>query len=256
MKPTGTYVYCVVAAARRPALKRARGPAGAGPTRLLEQGSAGGRLKKWLVVADVPLDRYGESAINARLSDFEWVSRVAVAHEAVVESFIDAGALVPMKLFTIFTDDARAAEQLNAQRDRIDAAVKHVRGRIELGVRVTLARRRTQAPSVKRVASGAAYLAGKKAQRDRAAELAVNAHAVVAELYDDLARLAAEAVRRAASEIPVRDGPLLLDAAFLVPRARAARFRNTVARRAKRLSRDGYRVSFTGPWPPYSFVRD
>ncbi len=247
MKPTGTYVYCLVAAARRPASKRARGLAGAGPVRLIDQGGAGGRLKKWLVVADVPLDRYGESAINSRLSDLEWVSRAAVAHEAVVESFIGAAALVPMKLFTIFTDDARAVEQLNAQKERIDEAVKHVRGRIELGVRVTLARQRTGARSTERAGSGAAYLAGKKTQRDRAAELAVNAQAVVAEMYDDLSRLAADAVRRAATEITVRDGPLLLDAAFLVPRPRAARFRSTVARKAKTLIRDGYRVTLTGP---------
>jgi len=256
MKPTGTYVYCVVAAARRPALKRARGPAGAGPVRLIDQGGAGGRLKKWLVVADVPLDRYGESAINSRLSDLEWVSRAAVAHEAVVESFIGAAALVPMKLFTIFTDDARAVEQLNVQNDRIDEALKHVRGRIELGVRVTLAKQRTRARSTARVGSGAAYLAGKKVQRDRAVELAANAQEVVAEMYDDLSRLAADAVRRAATEIPIRDGPLLLDAAFLVPRPRAARFRSTVARRAKTLTPEGYRVTLTGPWPPYSFVRD
>lgn len=254
MKPTGTYVYCVVAAARRPALKAARGLAGAGPVRLIEQVSAGGRLKKWLVVSDVPLDRYGEAAINARLSDLDWISRVALAHEAVVESFIETAAVVPMKLLTIFTDDARAMEQLDTQSDRINGVVKHVRGRIELGVRVTLVRQ--HAPRMKRAASGAAYLAGKKAQRDRAAELAVNAPAVVAELYDDLARLVADAVRRAASEIPVEDGPLLLDAAFLVPRTRATRFRSTVARRAKTLSRDGYRVTLTGPWPPYSFVRD
>ena len=85
-------------------------------------------MKKWLVVADVPLDRYGESAINARLSDLDWISRVALAHEAVVESFIETAAVVPMKLFTIFTDDARAVEQLDAQSDRIDGVVKHVRG--------------------------------------------------------------------------------------------------------------------------------
>jgi hypothetical protein len=245
-------------------LKRARGArpsagkglAGAGPVRVIDQGTDGGRLKKWLVVADVPLDRYGESAINSRLSDLEWVSRAAVAHEAVVESFIDAAALVPMKLFTIFSDDARAVQQLDEQRDRIDEAVKRVRGRIEIGVRVTLARKRVPARPAERARSGAAYLAGKKAQRDHAAELAVNAQSVVGELYDDLSGQAADAVRRAASEIPVRDGPLLLDAAFLVARTRAARFRSMVARRAKTLSRDGYRVTLTGPWPPYSFVAD
>jgi hypothetical protein len=256
MKRTGTYVYCLVAAARRPAVARARRLAGAGPVRLIDQGRTGGRLKKWLVVSDVPLDRYGEPAINARLSDLDWVSRAAVAHEAVVESFLGAAALVPMKLFTIFADDGRAVERLEAQRDRIDAALKRVRGRIELGVRVTLDRQPRAGRRNRPADSGAAYLAGKKSQQDRLAELAVNAHTIVAELYHELSELASDATRRAASEIPGQGGPLLLDAAFLVARARAARFRRTVARQAKALAGDGYRVTLTGPWPAYSFVRD
>ena len=256
MKPTGTYVYGVVAAARRPAATRTRRLDGAGPVRVIEHGRAGGRLKKWLVVSDVPLDRYGAAAINARLSDLDWVSRAAVAHEAVVESFIGAAALVPMKLFTIFTDDARALQRLGAQNARINAALERVRGRIELGVRVTLDRHHQPPRRVPPANSGAAYLAGKKAQRDRVVELAANARATVSELYDDLSRLGSDAVRRAASELPARGGPLLLDAAFLVPRTRVARFRRTVAHKAKTLAAYGYRVTLSGPWPAYSFVRD
>jgi hypothetical protein len=255
MKRTATYVYCLVAAPRRPAVARTRRLEGAGPVRLIEQGRAGGRLKKWLVVSDVPLNRYGEAALNAKLADLSWVSRVAVAHEAVVESFLAAAALVPMKLFTIFADDARALRRLEAQGDRIDAALRRVRGRIELGVRVMLDRQPQPASRARLPASGAAYLAGKKSQRDRRAELAVNAKAVVGGLYDDLSQLASEAARRTAAELPVRGGPLLLDAAFLVPRTRAARFRRTVARKAKALAADGYHVTLTGPWPAYSFVR-
>ena len=257
MKPTATYVYCLVAAARRPRATRTPGLAGAGAVRLVEQGpAAAGRLKKWLVVADVPLGRYGEAAINARLSDLDWVSRAAVAHEAVVESFIGAAALLPMKLFTIFADDARAVARIGAQNDRIDASLERVRGHVELGVRVALDRQKLPAGRQARVDTGAAYLAGKKAQRDRATQLAVNARTVVGDLYDDLSQLASEALRRSASEMPVRGGPLLLDSAFLVPRTRAERFRRTVARRAKDLAGDGYHVTLSGPWPPYSFVRD
>jgi hypothetical protein len=254
MKTTGTYVYCVVAAARRPAVKRTRGLAGT--VRLIDHGRAGQNLKKWLVVSDVPLDRYGESAINTKLSDIDWVSRAAVAHEAVVESFSGAAAIVPMKLFTIFNDDARALDDLKAQDEVVNAALRRVRGRIELGVRVSLDRDRPQPPRSPRASTGVAYLAGKKAQRDRAAELARNAREVVADLYEELAAIAADAVRRAASELPAQGGPLLLDAAFLVPRTSVARFRKAVERRAKELAPDGYRVAMTGPWPAYSFVRD
>jgi len=50
--------------------------------------------------------------------------------------------------------------------------------------------------------------------------------------------------------------PLLLDAAFLVPRSRAKSFQSLMAREAKALGRHGYGVTLTGPWPPYSFVQD
>jgi hypothetical protein len=52
------------------------------------------------------------------------------------------------------------------------------------------------------------------------------------------------------------NGPLLLDAAFLVRRRKSAGFRRTVAQRAQELAPQGYRVSITGPWPPYSFMQD
>jgi hypothetical protein len=257
MNPNGTYVYCLVAAARRPRVGRARGLEGAGPVRLIEQGRSGS-LKKWLVVADVPLDRYGEAQINKRLSDLDWVSRAAMAHEAVVESFVAAPVLVPMKLFTIFNGDERASDHFEADRQRIDSAIRRVRGRIELGVRVTLDRMRNARAPVRsaRAATGTAYLSGKKALRDSSIELATRTRAVVAELFDELSGLAADAVRRTDRDLPIAEGPLLLDAAFLVPRARVSRFRAEVRRRAAALDGDGYRLVLTGPWPPYNFVKD
>src|SRR5437773_5588216 len=102
-----------------------------GRVRLLDV--RGGRF---LVVADAPLERYGEDAINRGLSDLDWVARGAVAHEAVVESFIGASALVPMKLFTIFTSDERALEHVRREAPRVDAVIRRVAHHHEWGVRV------------------------------------------------------------------------------------------------------------------------
>ena len=69
----GTYVYGVIAAARRPRLTRVlRGLSGAGRVRLLDV-----ERGLFAVVADVPLDRYGEAAINRGLANLDWVSRAA-----------------------------------------------------------------------------------------------------------------------------------------------------------------------------------
>ena len=131
-----TYVYCVIASARRPRVSRkARGLAAMGAVRLLhiEPGL-------YVAVADAPLSRYGEEAINRGLTDLEWVSRAAVAHEAVIESFIGETAVLPMKLFTIFTSDARVLEHIAAQRTRIATLVKRVANHQEWGVRLMLDR--------------------------------------------------------------------------------------------------------------------
>jgi hypothetical protein len=241
-----------------------------GPVRLLAVGDPravkrlrSGGLRKWLAVADAPLSRYAEEAINSRLSDLDWVSRAAVAHEGVVEAFIDAAAVLPMKVFTIFTSDERALEHLRGEQGRIDAVLKRVADHREWGVRVVLDRARptvgklaVATPAARGRQSGIRYLARKKAQRDVAAELAGRASDTLAELYDLLAGQASLAKRRAAGELPVTGGPLLLDAAFLVRASRSARFRSLVAREARTLDREGYRVTLSGPWPAYSFIQD
>jgi hypothetical protein len=261
---TATYAYCVVASTARPHVKRhLAGLPGMGPVRLLD-------VDRGLVlaVADAPLDRYGEAAINRGLSDLDWVSRVAVAHEAVVESFIAEAAVLPMKLFTIFTSDERALAYVRGEGPRIRAAARRVANQHEWGVRVILDRARAVSArtSTKRAAggpasartgpSGIAYLTRKKAQRDANTELAQHARDTVAALHDRLAARSSAAKRKAAGDLPMERGPLLLDAAFLVPRSRAKAFQSLVAREAKSLARHGYGLTLTGPWPPYSFVQD
>jgi hypothetical protein len=253
----GTYVYCLVASSKRPSLRRRpRQMPGMGPLRMLEMP---GRPGRWLVVADAPLGRYGAAAIDERLGDLDWVSRAAVAHEAVVEAFDAATAVLPMKLFTLFSNDERALAEVVGNRRRIERLVKRVARQQEWGVRVTLDRE-TSTDQAKTPAAeppgGVAYLAAKKRLRDRAVELSARASRAVADLYDRLAASAKLARRRPASELPVNGGPLLLDAAFLVPRTRASRFRATVRKESRRLGDHGYRVVLTGPWPPYTFVKD
>jgi hypothetical protein len=49
---------------------------------------------------------------------------------------------------------------------------------------------------------------------------------------------------------------MVLDAAFLVPRRAARRFRAAAGDAARTLAARGFALSVTGPWPPYHFVAD
>lgn len=254
---TATYFYGVVANRTQPRVPRGIGGVPhSGPVRLLE---VEGNL--WLVVADVPLDHYGEAQLAVRLSDLEWVSKAAVGHEAVAEAFLPADAVLPAKLFTIFASDDRAILHAASQRDALEALVARVARKEEWGVRVALSSRQMLSASVSgaargTAATGANYLLRKKAQRDDARTRAQRAHAVAADLFDDLARHATEARRRPATELAANGGPLVLDAAFLVARGQVARLRAAAAQQARALTPEGFDVALTGPWPPYSFMQD
>jgi hypothetical protein len=249
-----TYVYCVIANRTAPAVRRGlkRLPH-AGPVRAVAVDRG-----LWLIVSGVPLGQYGEAPLAARLSDLDWVSRVAVAHERVVESFAIATAVLPMKLFTIFSSDDRAIAHIEGVRSSVDALIARVARHDEWGVRVLFSPEQgaRSGTAKKDTPTGIGYLRRKKAQRDQSVERTERASGVVAALYDGLAQRASHARRRTSSELPAAGGALLLDAALLVPRARAAQFRSAVAREARALADLGYRVSLTGPWPPYSFLND
>lgn len=250
---TATYLYCVVRAARKPPVARvAPGVPGASRPAILPLSRT-----LWLVVADVPLDVYGAAALEAHLTDLEWVGRVAMAHEAVVESFTRRASttVVPMKLFTMFSSGERAAEELTAKKPAIDSAMRRIAGAEEWGVRILggggAVSRQTSTP----VASGTAFLAAKRRARDEVRDARIAAAEAARQAYDRLAKLAKDARLREDAP-PAGAVQPLVDAAFLVPGTRRARFTQLARREAEACARAGARMTLTGPWPAYHFVGD
>jgi hypothetical protein len=226
-----------------------------------------------LIVASVPADEYGEAALARGLQDIDWVGRGAMAHEAVVEWFLPARAVVPMQLFTLFTSDDRAVQHVEHQRKDIQALLRRIEGRLEWGVRLTFdaqavrdalesaggarrgqGTRRVVGTGAPGQHSGRAYLARKRDLLDVGRARVQDAKAAAEGLFAALTHEADEARRRTATEQAAPGSRLLLDAAFLVPSARTRTFRAAVSRRAKALATPGVVVSLTGPWPAYNFI--
>lgn len=263
-RSTATYVYCLVRSAAPPSLEGAPdGLPGAAPPRLLPLDSDLLDGDLWLVVADAPLPEYGGDSIESRLSDLSWVSDRALAHEGVVEHFAAAVPVLPMKLFTLFHSDERAAAHLREQREEIGKIFDRIAGRVEWGVRILFredeARRRAVAASGdgerpnSGTTSGTSFLLRKKAEKESARDLAAGLRAEVDRAYEELASRAVEARRRQPEpgEVGAR---LLLDAAFLVPAGEEEAFDAAVQRLAERLAERACEVALTGPWPPYNFL--
>jgi hypothetical protein len=250
---TAVYVYCLVAAARRPSSVRLP-PGLSGGTRpaLIVAGDG-----LFMVTSDVPLDLYGPRALERRLRNLDWVAETALAHETVVERLARAErvTVVPMKMFTMFSSIDKALEDIRARRQSIDTAVARVAGCEEWGLRIT----RSEGRGAKREGragrdgSGAAFLMARKAARDEARIARARSLAAAEAAFGDLERLARD-VRRRSSEREPGANPPVLEAAFLVASGVRARFNAVARRHARACASDGAELVVTGPWPAYNFV--
>jgi hypothetical protein len=240
-----TYVYCAARAARPPRLGRVRGVPDTGAPRVLD----GGGL--WLLVATARRARYDGDALAAALRDVAWVSAAAVAHDRVIGRWLGADAVVPLRPFTLFGDDARALAWARRRRRALDRLLDRVDGCVEVGVRVAIATGARTARPAARASSGTDFLQRKRGARDAARVELERASAGADRVFDALAAHA-----RVALEQPLAAGGLLLDAAYLVPVRQLPRFRSRVAALERAGRGDGVRIAVTGPWPPYNFVRE
>jgi hypothetical protein len=253
-----TYFYCLLQARQTPRLGRAaRGLPHTGRPRLLDAGQG-----LWLVVGDAPLGHYSGERIERKLSDLEWISACAMAHERVIEDAARSGTVIPMKLFTLFANDERALTHISRARRKLDKLLKRVADRAEWGVRLTLDEnraRRGESARARRQASGlgagTSFLVRKQQERQAAHRLVAEARAAAERVYVELSRHADESRRQTPAQA---DGRIrvLLDAAFLVRSRGADRFRAAARAAGRRLDGQGLALVLSGPWPPYTFVAE
>jgi hypothetical protein len=188
------------------------------------------------------------------------VGGVALRHEAVVEHFARQSglAVIPMKLFTMFSSRARAVDEISRRRTSIEAAARRIAGAEEWGIRIMKSASDGAGSPPGRTprsagASGAAFLAAKKQARDAARAARAAAAESALDAFERLAALARDARRR--NDTPASAStPPLLDAAFLVPAGKRARFKAAAKREAARCAKAGAELTLSGPWPAYNFV--
>jgi Gas vesicle synthesis protein GvpL/GvpF len=234
-----------------------------------------------VIVADVPASTYAAAALEARLSDLDWVAQCGAAHHSVADVLSDSYVVLPFRLFTIFSSEQKALTTLRKARPRIRKALKRVKGRKEWVLRIGRPQAgtagevspklahdparakadevspkpanesmRAKADAARARRTGTDFLRAKADARKQEAERAARVKKDAVAVFETLRELADESTLR-----PVEPGTnLLVDAAFLVGTRRTRPFQQALKRAAASLLRDGCAVSLTGPWPPYSFA--
>ncbi|WP_269855924.1 GvpL/GvpF family gas vesicle protein [Streptomyces sp. RPT161] len=253
-----SYVYAV--GKRGPALESAAtiGAAASGHRglRTVCEGGLGA------LVSSVPAEQFTEEGVKYQLESLDQLEVIARAHHAVVAAAWEHTTVLPMRLATVFLDDARVADMLRERAHDLARLLEQLEGHVEWGVKVYAdpgAAPTTAAAPVATVSVGSSpgrdYLRQRRARRQ--------AHEQALRAADAVAARVAGAAREVASagveHRPQQDGPVsagqgenVANYAFLVPSEHTARFQRAV--RSQAADAAGVRIEITGPWAPYSFA--
>jgi hypothetical protein len=263
-----TYLYAIVPAT----FDGAGAPAGVDDARVVleREGDLGA------LVSSVDGNTYRESEIESRIADMSWLGPRAMGHDRVVTWASDAGPVVPVPVLSLFRDPASVRAMLAEQRGQLRATLDRVATGREYIVRIfrldsllaeSVSKLSESVAALERdIASaspGQRYLLARKLETERKQELKRIGHRVAVDAYDSLAGAAMEAVRnplprsdRGGPGIESATGAAVLDAAFLVRRDASEGFQRVVTELVRQWEQHGFRFEFTGPWPPYHFVRE
>ncbi|MFM9373382.1 GvpL/GvpF family gas vesicle protein [Streptomyces sp. Da 82-17] len=234
------------------------------PVHLVSDGR-GGRVV--FAVSPVPEPDFRQDALHAHLEDLDWLESTARAHHAVIEALAARTTVLPLRLATVYLDDERVRELIDAGHESFAARLDALAAHLEWGVKIYVeagapaptsaeapADSGGDAPHDPELSPGRAYLSRRRAQR-RDREHTYRAAEQVAARVEEAARgHAVDRVRHRPQQGQLARGPgeNVVNNSYLVPRNDAEPFRTDVMRAADGVG--GVRVEVTGPWAPYSFA--
>ncbi|MCI0350256.1 MAG: GvpL/GvpF family gas vesicle protein [Acidobacteriales bacterium] len=181
------------------------------------------------------------------MEDLDWLASASLRHQQAVSELALAGTVLPARFGTVFLNAASLTRDVERRRAALLKAFRRVADADEWGVKVFAVSPAREQISA---ASGKDYL------RQKAESLRSGARAPdpeVKKFVADLKRIAVEVAPGGA----VSSGQAGLEwhGSALVRRSRVSQFERLIERYSERW-RDRHRIESTGPWPPYSFVKN
>ncbi|MCW2980536.1 MAG: gvpL2 [Solirubrobacterales bacterium] len=218
------------------------------------------------LVSEVRLAEFDESALRENLNDVAWLEEKARAHEQVLEAALDVGAVVPLRLCTVFIGEDQVRAMLARERGALIDALERLDSRAEWGVKAYADRdvvereaiaRAGEDETVGEVSAGTAYMNRRRAEERARAEVEEIADEWGQRIHGHLGAIASEALLNPLQqpELSGREVEMFLNGVYLVSDAEAPRFGAAVAALADEFDRRGAEIDLTGPWPAYNFVK-
>ncbi|MFD0558465.1 gas vesicle protein GvpL/GvpF [Stackebrandtia endophytica] len=227
-------------------------------------GVGGGRMRTvtaaglTALVETVTQAEFGEQVLPTRLEDMETLATIARTHDAVVETAVRHTTTVPMRLATMYFDDAGVERMLAEHRTEFNQVLDLIEGCAEWGVKGYVCdptpqpqRTNSTVPS----GGGAAYLRRRREQLATKNATENLAYERAESIHTSLSRFAKLHRRHQPQDAKLTgaDTPMVLNGAYLVPHQHTEEFGAAVSELTEKPS--GVRLELTGPWPAYSFAR-
>lgn len=172
-------------------------------------------------------------------------------HEEIIEELLSCCAVLPVRFGVVLAGEGAVLAALQTHYEQFAATLDHVRGRVELGLRVLWSSEGAPAspPEQPRALdSGRAYLLSRLEREHQLFAWQEKARVLADPIHSTLATLASDSVHQFL-ETP----RLLLTAAYLLDREQVAGFQEAL--QALQSAYSNLHFLCTGPWPAYSFAR-
>ncbi|HYO74962.1 MAG TPA: GvpL/GvpF family gas vesicle protein [Thermoanaerobaculia bacterium] len=216
------------------------------------------------VFTPVSADEFSQDVIDRRASDLEWLGAVGYRHQDVVSDVMKQTALVPLRAFTLFSNEEALRAYLEKNRELLDKALARLEGKQEWTLRIEFDAAKWSEALTSRVASlrdlqngiaaaapGKAFLLGKKLEDEKKRASRTAEEAVLGEIEAAvLAKLRCETVAESRAG---REGAFP-QINVLINRDEEAVLQELHGELTARYENEGVTLGITGPWPPYTFA--
>jgi hypothetical protein len=187
-------------------------------------------------------DRLAENMEN-----LDWLAAASLRHQQAVSELARAGTVLPARFGTVFLNAASLARDVQRRRPALLKAFRRVADADEWGLKIFAM---SQATAQISATSGKDYL------RQKAASLKASEHVLdpeVKKFVADLKRIAVELAP--GGTVSSGQAGLEWHGSVLIRRNRYPQLQRLIDQYSERWQ-DRHRIESTGPWPPYSFVKN
>lgn len=249
------YVYGVVAADRVDEDQTPLGIDSSHSVGTLSEGSLAA------VYSYVAVDEFDDARLRANLADMAWIERVARTHEGVLEWTQQRTTVVPMRMCTVYRDEAGVREMLRREADALTDALVLLEGKDEWGVKVLVdpsaqTRPGTDTGDEEGPDAGALYMRRRQDELDQAEKDAQALEAAAGQIHEQLSAVAVDSLVAPAQRAEANgyEAEMVLNGIYLVEQRTASEFHQQVRALDEQYREFGLRLVETGPWPAYNFV--